>query len=166
VVQSGDQDARWDWPALARRARSEAGRTLRSPHDVEDAVQEALVRAWRHRGRGSAIDSPEAWMTRVARNEALRVLERTGARARREQPIGDVEPSHDEAGHGVCEDRVDLRRALRPLSTGDRTLVGLRYVADMTQPEVARVLGVPEGTVKVRLHRIRRRLADELGEAA
>jgi RNA polymerase sigma-70 factor (ECF subfamily) len=47
---------------------------------------------------------------------------------------------------------------LDALADGDRSLLALRYAEDLTQSEVARRLGMPEGTVKVRLHRARRRL--------
>lgn len=55
-------------------------------------------------------------------------------------------------------DRLDLGRVLSGLSREDRALLELRYHADMTQPGVAATLGVPEGTVKVRLHRLRSQL--------
>jgi RNA polymerase sigma factor (sigma-70 family) len=67
--------------------------------------------------------------------------------------------ARDEAVEGLPE-RLDVAVALRELSPLDRRLVGLRYGADMTQPEIAELLGIPEGTVKVRLHRARRALAD------
>ena len=47
---------------------------------------------------------------------------------------------------------------MRTLADGDRRVLHLRYAEDLTQAEVARRLGLPEGTVKVRLHRARGRL--------
>jgi RNA polymerase sigma-70 factor (ECF subfamily) len=47
---------------------------------------------------------------------------------------------------------------LRGLTLEERRLIDLRYKDDLAQPAIARVLGVPEGTVKVRLHRLRQRL--------
>ena len=55
-------------------------------------------------------------------------------------------------------ERVDIDRVLEDLSTDDRRLLELRYTDDLTQPAVAVALGIPEGTVKVRLHRLRSRL--------
>jgi RNA polymerase sigma-70 factor (ECF subfamily) len=71
-----------------------------------------------------------------------------------------------------CEDRelagtalrVSVEQALGTLPDGDRRLLRLRYAEDLTQSEVARRLGVPEGTVKVRLHRARRRLRGLLAD--
>jgi RNA polymerase sigma-70 factor (ECF subfamily) len=51
---------------------------------------------------------------------------------------------------------------MRPLPAQDRRLLALRYFADLSHPEVAAVLEVPVGTVKVRLHRLRARLADRM----
>lgn len=53
---------------------------------------------------------------------------------------------------------------MRDLSPEDRRLLQLRYVADLTQSAVAEQLGMPEGTTKVRLHRLRKRLRHRLGE--
>ncbi len=59
---------------------------------------------------------------------------------------------------------IDVRRALAELSEGDRRLLLARYWADMTQREVADLLGMPDGTAKVRLHRLRARLRPTLLE--
>lgn len=58
--------------------------------------------------------------------------------------------------------RLDVRSALRRLSTEDRVLLALRYDGDLTQEHVAKLMGMPEGTVKVRLHRLRARLSTQL----
>ena len=53
---------------------------------------------------------------------------------------------------------ADLHAALARLSERDRTLLEMRYQEDLTQAMIARRLGIPEGTVKVRLHRARNKL--------
>ena len=53
---------------------------------------------------------------------------------------------------------MDVARALRSLSARERRLVELRYALDLTYAEVAIAVGAPEGTVRVQLHRARRRL--------
>jgi RNA polymerase sigma factor (sigma-70 family) len=55
-------------------------------------------------------------------------------------------------------DRADLQAALGSLSERERVLLSLRYEEDMTQPAIAARLGIPEGTVKVQLHRARLKL--------
>ena len=55
-------------------------------------------------------------------------------------------------------ERADLHAALKRLNDRDRQLLELRYDEDLTQSAIARRLGIPEGTVKVRLHRVRDKL--------
>jgi len=62
--------------------------------------------------------------------------------------------------------RVSIGQALESLSPQERRLIELRYEADLTQPAVAKAMGLPEGTVKVKLHRIRKRLQGIMSEAA
>jgi RNA polymerase sigma-70 factor, ECF subfamily len=57
---------------------------------------------------------------------------------------------------------VDVRDVLETLGPEDRLLLSLRYEHDLTQAEVARRIGTPEGTAKVRLHRVRERLRERL----
>lgn len=59
---------------------------------------------------------------------------------------------------------VDVSRALAELPEGDRRLLLARYWADLTHHEVANLLGMPDGTAKVRLHRLRARLRPTLRE--
>jgi len=61
--------------------------------------------------------------------------------------------------------RLEIVDLLGPLGPVDRQLVWLRYFEDITQVNVARTLELPEGTVKVRLHRVRNHLRRALEEA-
>lgn len=150
-------------------ATREARRYLRGAYDVDEVVQEALVRAWRRRTSCRGEDRLP-WMRTIARNEALRLVERRQRRSEfelldDETLIGGVaDPEAAEAEEGMLL-RMEVERALRRLTVADRELLALRYERDLTQPEVARMLGIPEGTVKIRLHRLRGRLRKAL-EAA
>jgi RNA polymerase sigma-70 factor (ECF subfamily) len=122
-------------------------------------VQEALVRAWLRRDACRSPETPLPWLLEITRNEARRVLGREARRGHREL----VEPGpreidlegDDFAGAAV---RISVEQALGTLADGDQHMLRLRYAEDLTQVEVARRLGLPEGTVKVRLHRARRRM--------
>jgi RNA polymerase sigma-70 factor (ECF subfamily) len=158
---SAGRAATWDWKHLQNRALRETRRVLRGSADAEDAAQEALLRAWRSRGACRANGDPGAWVRCIAHREAIRLATRPerskevpGSGAELERP----EPSHADR----VDNAVDVSRALRRLSEGDREMLELRYGADLTQPAVAQALGLPEGTAKVRLHRLRRRLQLEL----
>ena len=141
---------RWDWKQVHRIALREARAVLGYTPDAEDAAQEAAIRIWRR--RATCRGAPVAWIRVIARNEALRVA----GRRREQAPLDAVA---DVAG----EERVppaspEVRAAMADLPHDDRLLLLLRYWADLTQPELARAIEMPEGTVKVRLHRARQRL--------
>lgn len=131
--------------------------------DAEEAVQEAFVRAWRGRHRCRSPEAPLPWLLEITRNEARRVARREALRLSLE--LSDSAPSEDEELAGTAV-RLTVEQALRRLADRDQRVLLMRYADDLTQGEVARRLGVPEGTVKVRLHRARRRLrfllADEV----
>ncbi len=147
-------------------ARREARRFLYATHDVDEAVQEALVRAWRRRSSCRGADQMP-WMRQIARNEALRLLDRRRRRDEHELlddatllgAVADEEGTRAQDGLLL---RMQVQQAMRRLSVADRQLLALRYERDLSQPEVARMLGIPEGTVKIRLHRLRGRLRKAL----
>jgi RNA polymerase sigma-70 factor, ECF subfamily len=96
----------------------------------------------------------------IVRNEALRELAR-----KRPAPSDIIEVAYGSEDERVLAtvERADLHAALDRLSQRDRQLVRLRYDEDMTQEAIARRLGIPLGTVKVRLHRVRAKLRREIG---
>jgi RNA polymerase sigma-70 factor (ECF subfamily) len=148
----------------------EARRYVRATHDVDEVAQEALVRAWRRRATCHGEDRLP-WLRQIARNEALRLLERRRRRSEFElldderllAGVADEDALLEEEGALL---RMEVEQAVRRLSVADRQLLALRYERDLTQPEVARMLGIPEGTVKIRLHRLRGRLRKALDAPA
>jgi RNA polymerase sigma-70 factor, ECF subfamily len=147
-------------------ATREARRFLMATHDVDEVVQEALVRAWRRRASCRGADHMP-WMRQIARNEALRLLDRRRRRDEHEllddatllAAMADEDVARAQDGLLL---RMQVQQAMRRLSIADRQLLALRYERDLSQPEVARMLGIPEGTVKIRLHRLRGRLRKAL----
>jgi len=121
---------------------------------AREAVDEACSRALARWARVSQMDSPGGYVYRIALHEAWRRRRRAGierrlwARARRE-PV--VPPPAGEAW--------DLVRQLAPRQ---RTAIVLRYVSDLTEAEIARVMGVSRGTVSSTLIDARRLLAQQL----
>jgi RNA polymerase sigma-70 factor (ECF subfamily) len=133
--------------------------------DAEEAVQEALLRAWRCHAQQREPGAELGWVLRITRNEALR----SRARRRRRPELGTDTEELPERGNaddpvGMLVAALDVRMALRDLAAEDVMLLRLRYERDLTQPRVAEVAGLPEGTVKVRLHRLRSRLRERLSE--
>jgi RNA polymerase sigma-70 factor (ECF subfamily) len=145
----------WDWGSAHARCLAEARRILRSQAAAEEAVQEAFLRAWRRRGDCRNPESPLPWLLQITRNEALRLARRTG------RPDPAPEEVLRDPGADPLEnllERIDLQREVARLADEDRRLLWMRYGDDLTQPRLAELLEIPEGTVKVRLHRLRERL--------
>jgi RNA polymerase sigma-70 factor (ECF subfamily) len=132
-----------------------AYRYASNPCEAEDIAQEALLRAWRRRSTLRDSGSRKQWLATIVRNEAFRHYSRP-----RPDPTDAVEhlESTGEELMVLTLDRADLQAALERLSERERTLLAMRYEEDMTQPAIAARLGIPEGTVKVQLHRARVKL--------
>lgn len=126
---------------------------------AEDAVQEALARAWERTERAEPIDSLAAWVTRVALNLSKSRLRRMRAEAR---AVGRLHVPGSVPSAG--ESRTDVERALRRLPRRQREVTVLRYYLGLDLKEIASALGISEGTVKTQLFRARRALAAMLGD--
>lgn len=148
----------WDWARLRSRCLREARRVLPGA-EAEEAVQEALIRAWLRSDACRTPDAPLPWMLEITRNEARRLLRRHARRQRQAQAA--LAFSAADVEDDLLADtttRVTVAQAIARLQDADQDVLRLRYADDLTQAEVARRMGVPVGTVKVRLHRARRRL--------
>lgn len=135
--------------------------------DARDVVQEAYLRAYRGlvRFRGDAQFS--TWLYRITANCASTHLSRR-RRHRHEEltddlPVGDAVPAHDpehRAEQSLLRDRLQV--ALKALPPRLRAVVVLRDVYDLPHEAIAAELGISESAAKVRLHRARRKLRDDL----
>ena len=152
--RGGAEDG-WEWSEARRVCLRTAYRYANNPSEAEDIAQDALLRAWRRRSTLRETDRRNQWLATIVRNEAFRQHARV-----RPDPIATIEAQEgaEDAQVIATVERADLHAALRALGEKDRQLLELRYAEDMTQSAIARLLGIPEGTVKVRLHRARNKL--------
>lgn len=151
----------WDWDELRRFCFTQALRVVGSPAEADEAAQEAIVRAWRHRHRCRQPERPFGWLGRIAHNEALRLAARQPREVLVEEPFASA-PRGD--GEDAVETRLLMADVLSSLSAADQELARLRYYEDLTCASLADHFGLSEGTVRVRLHRLRRRLRERLEE--
>lgn len=119
--------------------------------DCEDAMSQAILRAYEHRGKLKQRESFRAWFLRILRNEAYTLLRRR----RRLTPVEELPdgpaPEGDDAG------RLDLRSALQQLTEDQRTSLLLQQEGyDLN--EIADITDVPVGTVKSRISRAKKAL--------
>jgi RNA polymerase sigma-70 factor (ECF subfamily) len=154
----------WDWGRLRTRSRAEALRVLGDPHTADEAAQEAMTRAWRQRSKCRTPGTPEPWVAQIARNEAFRLrageVKQTDMASRAAKEYAGVSSFAEEE----LIRKVSVQQMLSGLTLEERRLIDLRYGEDLAQPAIAELLGVPEGTVKVRLHRLRQRLRKVITE--
>ena len=149
----GEEPGAWDWGWVRTTCWEEARRVLGPGTAADDAAQEAAIKAWRHHASCRTPEHPRPWLAAIARREAYRL--RGPPSAESLETAAEPQVPATDARVAVI---VDVRRALADLSEGDRRLLLARYWADLTQHEVADLLGMPDGTAKVRLHRLRARL--------
>jgi RNA polymerase sigma-70 factor (ECF subfamily) len=123
--------------------------------EAQECVQEAFVRAWSHRRKLERADHPEAWVRTTAYRLAVSRWRRT--RLARRAPDRAVALPLSSAP--ADEHRVALLTALRQLPEAQRQALVLHHLCDLPVQEVAREVGVPEGTIKARLSRGRAALA-------
>jgi RNA polymerase sigma-70 factor (ECF subfamily) len=160
----GDHEA---FAVLARgviaRLDAAARLILRDRELARDAVQEAMLRAWRDLPGLRDPERFDAWLYRLTMRSSL-----DAARQRRRRVI-EVElqpfdgPSVRDPSASVI-DRDVLDRALRALEPEARALVVMHYYLGVSVPEVADSLGIPLGTAKSRLSRALARMRATAGE--
>lgn len=131
-------------------------RIVRDPAQAEDVVQETFIRAYEHLDGFRGASSLSTWLYRIACNRALgECRRRRGERLdeRMKSLPGEAEtPRYDD------ETVARMRRALDLLAPDERALVALFYEEELSVAEIARIAGLTENNVKVKLHRIRRRI--------
>ena len=154
-AQSGDHEA---FSILVRasypRLYGVATLVLRDRDRAQDAVQDALVLAWRHIRALRDADAWDAWLYRLT----LRACHRAARSARRRDVVElHVEPDGDRVGDpdfsASVSDREVMAEVLERLPYDQRVVVVLHFHLDLPLTEAATILDIPVGTAKSRLHR-------------
>lgn len=163
AAQAGDREAvsvlveRWH-PTLVRHA----GYLLGDPHRGADAAQDAWVSIIRKIGGLRDPARFGAWALRIVTNKCRDAGRKSARSGERSAIDRDAFPARE--SERTSEDVERLRLALRQLPGEQRALLSLRYVDQLRVPQIAEAMGVPEGTIKSRLHAARDTLRRVLGE--
>jgi RNA polymerase sigma-70 factor (ECF subfamily) len=156
AARRGDREAYADLIRIrGDRLFAIAQRILRDVDRAEDAVQDALVIAWRDLPGLRDPDRFDAWLYRLLVRSCV-------AEAKRERRLGatirvlpmDIPGSSDDYVSVVVRDELD--RGFRRLSPEQRAILVLRHFAGLDTAEIAEALAIPIGTVRSRLHHAHR----------
>jgi len=148
-------------------------RMVRRPELAEDLAQETFLKAWKALGRFDAKRKFSSWIFKIAHNTALDELRRGGlVTVSLDAPYSADENPPDLPADLAAENPLlralagesgqVLERAVARLRPAYREILLLRFAREMTYDEIAEVLGVPLGTVKIHIFRARAELLREM----
>ena len=170
----GDQEAfRQLWEAHHPTAMAAARRLCHQRALAEEITQGAFLLAWRGLPRFQQGSPFRPWLLRILYRHALDVLERQRMHGQSlpldeawvpEGPVTEERQRTQVDPQEEVTQRETVRQALAHLSAEQRRVIALRYGADLTEVDIAQVLGWPVGTVKSRLNRAREHLRVLLSE--
>lgn len=157
IPEKNEPDKKTQFESLLERNR---GRLTGIAHsyetaDTEDLLQEMLLQIWRSLGGFRGQSSIDTWCYRVALNVAISWSRR--AAQRNNLAAGNASVDQLPASPSGRDSIELLHMFVRSLSDADRAVI-LMYLDDMTYSQMAEVTGAAEGAIRVRIHRIKRRL--------
>ena len=166
-ARDGDEHAFGELVTRYQALAARVARLVAPGIDVDDAVQEAFVKAWYAMPRFRPGAPFKPWICRIAANEArnqIRSARRREALALRETSARRDERSVPPPEGQVLarEDAEALVRAMNRLGSNDRLVIAYRWLLDLSEAEMADALEVPAGTVKSRLSRAMTKLRTAL----
>jgi RNA polymerase sigma-70 factor (ECF subfamily) len=164
-IAGGDEGAFRDFYGHhVKAALGLAVRVLRDRALAEDAVQEAFLAAWRQAGRYRPDGAkPASWLLTIVHRRAV-----DHVRSQQRRSYDQLElagPVAEDAAVNGMPTSAWIRAALDRLSPPDREVLELAYFAGLTQPQIAKHLHTPLGTIKSRTSTALGRMNDDLAAA-
>ena len=131
---------------------------------AEDLLNDVFIDVWRNAGRFEGRSQVKTWLLGIARLKALSALKRRSFDALDDAVAESIEdPADDpELVLRTAERGALLQACLRQVSSAHRQVIDLVYYHEQSIDEVARIIGVPQNTVKTRLFHARKRIAELL----
>ncbi len=142
-------------------------RLVRDESVAEDQISEVFLDVWRQAGRFEGRSQVSTWLLAIARFKALSALRRRPDEELDEEAAEAIEdPADDpEVALKKKDKSAAIRKCLEKLSAEHREIVDLVYYHEKSVEEVAKIVGIPENTVKTRMFYARKRLAELLKAA-
>ncbi len=126
---------------------------VKEKNDAEDITQEVFLKAKTHLANFRGESSVKTWLYRIATNEVRRFFKKTEARKHIKVPV---------RAEKEDEDFEVLKYAMDRLDRESYEILFLKFFKEMSEKEIAFVLGIPVGTVKSRLYYAKKRLKEEM----
>ena len=141
-------------------------RLVRNEATAEDLVSEVFLDVWRQAGKFEGRSAVSTWMLSIARFKALSALRRKPEQELDDETAAAIEDQADDPEVTLAkkDKGAALRQCLTALSAEHREVVDLVYYHEKSVEEVARIVGIPEATVKTRMFYARKKLSELLKE--
>jgi RNA polymerase sigma-70 factor, ECF subfamily len=164
LVAAGNQSAYEElYRMLSRRVYAFVRRMIENAESADEIMVDTMYEVWRTAGRYRGDSRVTTWILGIARNKVLMAM-RSKANAWHEDidDFADIIDSEVPDGFALLaqtQTREMIQRCIERLSEKHRECIHLTHFEDMSMPEIAAVLGIPQGTVKSRLSHARTQLA-------
>ena len=141
-------------------------RFVRNDATAEDLISEVFLDVWRQAAKFEGRSAVSTWMLSIARFKALSALRRKPEQELDEETAAAIEDHSDDPEVTLAkkDKSAVLRECLTALTAEHREIVDLVYYHEKSVEEVARIVGIPEATVKTRMFYARKKLSELLKE--
>lgn len=137
-------------------------RMVNNEDTAQDLLNEVFIDVWRGAAKFEARSQVTTWILGIARFKALSALRRRPFEALDDEVAESIEEPGDdpETAMQKADRSAVLQACLRQLSSAHRQVIDLVYYHEQSIEEIARIVGVPENTVKTRVFHARKRIAE------
>ncbi len=141
-------------------------RLVRNEATAEDLISEVFLDVWRNAGKFEARSQASTWLLGIARFKALSALRRRSEEELDDETAQQIEDQADDPEVAVAKKDKGalLRECLNALTAEHREVIDLVYYHEKSVEEVAKIVGIPQATVKTRMFYARKKLSELLKE--
>lgn len=130
---------------------------LKNEHDIEDAIQNTIIKAYEKINTLKKNEFFRTWLIRILINECNEIT-------RKNKRVAPINEGYMEGKYNDCYENIDLTNAINSLNEELRVTTVLFYFEDLSIKDISLILNIPGGTVRSRLSRAREKLRDIIGE--